>query len=333
MKKYTQKSLLFQLVMYTNREAHLPRHIVEIVLNYLRMVFTRFLLFGEEQVYSYDWQHDRISFKLRLPPDICVAPLTTANSLRDGSFLLTTRDKHPETGYNCIFSYVYEPSTNHIKYVSSDSVTQYKTIIRASDNQIYALCKIYDDINNIIEAFIEHLVVDIPYPRWIRGAAIDFYVHNFVPVTLRDDRILLCGGYDRPHELATCSILDLATMTTAPTAPMALARTNFCAVILSSGDVLVTGGLYGHVSGSTDCEIYSVARETWSAAPNMPIGLFAHSMALMPNNTVLVFGGFPMLCSTRNQTVLELDLATFTWREKPCSLDALSIVECASYVQ
>src|ERR1043165_541040 len=74
-----------------------------------------------------------------------------------------------------------------------------------------------------------------------------------------------------------------------PAAPMANGRTDFGAVLLSNGKVLVAGGTNG--SPLNGVEIYDPVVNTWSAAASLITGRNGHTVTLLPNGKVLVVGG------------------------------------------
>ncbi|OCF37213.1 hypothetical protein I316_01120 [Kwoniella heveanensis BCC8398] len=59
------------------------------------------------------------------------------------------------------------------------------------------------------------------------------------------------------------------------------------------GKVYITGGLKADGSGSTFSEAYAYdsSSSTFSALPNLPVGLYHHTSLLLPNGTLLAMGG------------------------------------------
>jgi Kelch motif/Galactose oxidase, central domain len=94
------------------------------------------------------------------------------------------------------------------------------------------------------------------------------------------------------------------------TGSMVQGRASQTATLMSNGDVLVIGGLYG-VSLSS-AERYNPIKGTWSKIASLPKAVSGHTATLLPNGKVLVVGGF----SGSNARVTELfDPPSGTWSQ------------------
>ncbi len=103
---------------------------------------------------------------------------------------------------------------------------------------------------------------------------------------LQNGKVLFAGIFG-------CSLYDPVTQTISAAAPMNTGRFRGASVLLSNGNVLVSGGgtNLNTSSGLLSMEIYDPVLDTWSAAPDMSSGRFDHSMIEMANGEVLIAGG------------------------------------------
>ena len=73
---------------------------------------------------------------------------------------------------------------------------------------------------------------------------------------------------------------------------MNVPRANHAAIVLITGDVLVTGGLTTGGGYSDSAEIYSVSSQQWTLLPaSIGTGLAGQAMALLSDGNVLIAGG------------------------------------------
>ena len=107
-------------------------------------------------------------------------------------------------------------------------------------------------------------------------------------------RVLVTGGATGEYGgtvLSTAEVYDSATGTWTPTGPMATARRNHTATLLSNGKVLVTGGTDASGMLQSSAEMYDATNGTWSAVGNMAVARAYHSATLLPDGKLLVAGG------------------------------------------
>ena len=124
---------------------------------------------------------------------------------------------------------------------------------------------------------------------------------------LPSGKILFVGGRNSSGTLGTAEIYDPATNSFRAVGSMAEQRTKHTATLLTNGKVLVTGGGVGSDTGfgvtqdtypqqtfespSPTAELFDPQTETFSAAGNMNTGRSDHTATLLPDGTVLLFGG------------------------------------------
>jgi hypothetical protein len=136
-----------------------------------------------------------------------------------------------------------------------------------------------------------------------------------IAVRLPDGEVLLAGGisteqvFEPPHPVedrqtayADAEVLDPATDTWTPVAPMQVARIAPTATLLPGGQVLVTGGLAevspaGAGAGLASTEAFDPATGTWTARAPMSFARGKHTASLLADGRVLVTGGSD--CSPR----------------------------------
>lgn len=117
-------------------------------------------------------------------------------------------------------------------------------------------------------------------------------------IVLKDNRILLAGGFDdcagRPSDQA--DLLDQATGKIAPTGRMRTARAGASLQLLPSGDVLAIGGdTGGGMAGATDkIERYEVASGQWKAAGLLSMRKDGIVTCGLKDGSVLIVGGKPV---------------------------------------
>lgn len=90
-------------------------------------------------------------------------------------------------------------------------------------------------------------------------------------IVLRDGDVLLVGGEDNGHALASAALYDPATQTFSPTGSMTTPRLHPQAQPLPDGRVLVMGG--GAPGAALTSEIYDPAAGTFAPGPSLPVSL------------------------------------------------------------
>jgi N-acetylneuraminic acid mutarotase len=109
--------------------------------------------------------------------------------------------------------------------------------------------------------------------------------------------VLISGGISQADccdLLETAEIYDQETGTWATVAPMTSRRDGHTATLLTSGTVLVAGGIaVAHLEPPVDSsEIYDPEAGAWVKIGNLPQGRFLHTATMLGDGRVLVAGGF-----------------------------------------
>jgi hypothetical protein len=114
-------------------------------------------------------------------------------------------------------------------------------------------------------------------------------------VLLSNGKVLITGGGEYRHPLASAELYDPTTGTFIPTGNMTAPRYKHAAMLLPDGDVLVVGGSDGldWQGRYASAEVYDPAKGSFSAVSKMNIARFKlpAAVALLKNGSVLVAGG------------------------------------------
>jgi N-acetylneuraminic acid mutarotase len=119
-------------------------------------------------------------------------------------------------------------------------------------------------------------------------------------VLLPSGQVLVAAGGLISSDGSTLSALLSAELynpesgTWTSTGSLTVARIGQTMTLLSDGKVLVAGGVSRSSSGSTraSAELYHPASGTWIATGSLTTGRYSHVAALLPNNNVLIAGGY-----------------------------------------
>lgn len=112
---------------------------------------------------------------------------------------------------------------------------------------------------------------------------------------LPDGRALIVGGhrFNFPNSaLSSAEIYDPSSGTFAPTGTMLTPRQDHTATLLSTGKVLITGGVNFSQVGLANAEIYDPASGSFSATGALAFGRTEHAATLLANGRVLITGGY-----------------------------------------
>jgi hypothetical protein len=111
---------------------------------------------------------------------------------------------------------------------------------------------------------------------------------------LSTGRILLAGGFSvfvSGTTLSNAEIYDPTTGTFGATGNMTVDRHSQTATLLTTGKVLVAGGV-DSVNSLASAELYDASTGTFSATGSMTTARVHHTATLLPTGKVLVVGGF-----------------------------------------
>lgn len=119
---------------------------------------------------------------------------------------------------------------------------------------------------------------------------------NHTVALLRDGKVLIAGGKNGnaggKKSFASAEIYDPQTEKWAATGFMAQDRSQFTAVLLADGRVLVVGGASWPFGIARDsAEIYDPKLGTWGPTGKMAASRWNHRAVLLPSRQVLVVGG------------------------------------------
>lgn len=125
--------------------------------------------------------------------------------------------------------------------------------------------------------------------------------HQYNQVTLADGRVLMTGGVNVPTLLGATTAAPIAgaeaynpTTNMWQTVNMPNARALHSATRLADGRVVVAGGAQGTLLAPTSIafvDVFSPATNSWTPAPNLLAPRGGHVGALLPDGTLVLFGG------------------------------------------
>ncbi|MFY9341766.1 MAG: kelch repeat-containing protein [Planctomycetota bacterium] len=125
--------------------------------------------------------------------------------------------------------------------------------------------------------------------------------HHYNQVTLADGRVLMTGGVNVPSLLGATTAAPISgaevynyTNNSWATVNMPTARALHSATRLANGRVVVAGGAQGTLLAPTsiaNVEVFNPASNSWAPAPNLLAPRGGHVADLMPDGTLILFGG------------------------------------------
>jgi len=122
----------------------------------------------------------------------------------------------------------------------------------------------------------------------------------FTATLMRNGKVLATGGrihtgpdYFDYKAIAWADLYDPTTKKWSATGPMTISREDHSAVLLTNGQVLVTGGTTVDFNGVTvaSAELYNPATGKWTATGSMLESRERHTSTVLQNGQVLVAGG------------------------------------------
>jgi N-acetylneuraminic acid mutarotase len=152
-------------------------------------------------------------------------------------------------------------------------------------------------------------------------AAASWYGQHDNAVRLKDsDKVLVVGGADGASAALNQTVLyNPANDTWSSAGTVATPRRLHAMIRLDDGKVLVTGGISGSsptAPALSVAEVYDPAANSWTAAADMTVARWGHSMVLLPDNRVLVAGGTTIRAGQTTKALRSAELfdpATGEW--------------------
>jgi Bacterial Ig-like domain (group 2)/Galactose oxidase, central domain/Kelch motif len=117
---------------------------------------------------------------------------------------------------------------------------------------------------------------------------------------LPNGAVLVAGGFSSIGPVnGTAEIYDPVAGTWSATGSMSTPRGSHTATLLPNGTILIAGGAsqdYGSgLAALAGAEIYDPSSGTWTPTGSMTTARYLHTATLLPNGTVLVAGGAPVV--------------------------------------
>lgn len=152
---------------------------------------------------------------------------------------------------------------------------------------------------------------------WARTGSLATSRAFFTATLLRSGKVLVVGGLQDPRQpvaLASSEVYDPATGKWASTGSLETARYRHSATLLSSGKVLVVGGLRRDLNQPPtalgSAELYDPTTGKWAKVRSLAVARVGHTATLLESGKVLVAGG------GRADTATEIyDPATDRWAD------------------
>jgi hypothetical protein len=114
---------------------------------------------------------------------------------------------------------------------------------------------------------------------------------GFTATRLQDGKVLIAGGGQAVALVSTAEIYDPAAGTFTATGSMTTARVSHTTTLLSSGKVLICGGLDSSGNALSSCELYNPATGTFVASTSMSGQRLNHTATLLSDGRVFIAGG------------------------------------------
>jgi len=125
--------------------------------------------------------------------------------------------------------------------------------------------------------------------------------HQYNQVTLNDGRILMTGGVNVPNLLGAVNAAPIngaeaynPVTNSWQTVNMPNARALHSATVLADGRVVACGGAQGTLTtpiSIANVDVFNPGSNTWTSAPALTGARASHAANLMPDGTLMLFGG------------------------------------------
>ena len=148
--------------------------------------------------------------------------------------------------------------------------------------------------------------------RWENAAPLNFPREYPAVTPLSDGRVLVAGGSDPtgkdPTVPRTAEIFDPVTQGWVPTGSLVFGRGLFTATLLTSGLVLVVGGVDFNDEARQTCELYEPAAGRWRLTGVLGAYRLGHTATLLNVGTVLVAGGVYYTSGSQYPTIADTEI-------------------------
>lgn len=133
---------------------------------------------------------------------------------------------------------------------------------------------------------------------------------------LPSGKVLMAGGYDGEHALASAELYDPQTGTFTPTGSMTAERVGHSATALPNGQVLIVGGADSSNPAATEvlasAELYDPSSETFTATGSLATARYNQTATRLPSGKVLVAGGYAVTSILDGAELYDPDTGTFS---------------------
>jgi hypothetical protein len=172
-------------------------------------------------------------------------------------------------------------------------------IASASNGAISGLALGTTGVTATIGTVSAHASVAVTTDTWTAAPAMPTErVAGHTATLLPGGKLLMAGGVKSEGAgITAADLFDPVAATWTTVAPTNVMRSSHTATLLADGRLLVVGGstvssatAKGYVNNAS-AEIYDPVANTWTATPPMSTARSHHSATLLPDGTVLVFGG------------------------------------------
>jgi len=152
---------------------------------------------------------------------------------------------------------------------------------------------------------------------WTKTGSLATARTDHTATLLANGKVLVAGGVNGigigSKTLSSCQIYDPSTGVWAATGSLKTARWGHAAVLLNSGEVLVTGGVGSNTNDLSTCEIYNPHTGVWTMTGSHATPRANHPATLLPSGKVLVTGGWNYESGAATSTCEIYNPATGHW--------------------
>ncbi len=218
----------------------------------------------------------------------------TATLLPSGKVLVAGGSSAKSDGVSLLSAEMYDPETG--VWAAADSMSEgryFHTATLLNDGRV--LVAGGQEAEYQFHSGVE--LYDAVTGNWTAGAAMNVSRGLHRATLLSNGQVLITGGRTptstvQSRMITSVEIYDPLSRTWVLTQPMSVIRELHIAVLLSTGQVLVSGSGPGEGTAPfTIAELYDPPTRTWSAARPMNVGRQLHAASVLSGGKVLVMGG------------------------------------------